>query len=215
MYLTHENFLKNYKNTKNIIVEIGVRSGASLKLWSEYFSKDSKIYGLDNLVDKNQHAVPVNENWINEKNIEYIIGDAYTEEIANKFDEITILIDDGPHSIESHIKLIELYSSKMQKGGAIIIEDVGYDPVGLLPFVKDELKEKFSFYDYGIHCDNKIILFQFSILFFLACLIFIASIWSSYFALITGVIFSMIHVGYTIIRFGKVMILKNFFLKVL
>ena len=157
----YENFLKNYKNTKNIIVEIGVRSGASLKLWSEYFSKDSKIYGLDNLVDKNQHAVPVNENWINEKNIEYIIGDAYTEEIANKFDEITILIDDGPHSIESHIKLIELYSSKMQKGGAIIIEDVGYDPVGLLPFVKDELKEKFSFYDYGIHCDNKIILFQF------------------------------------------------------
>jgi len=62
---------------------------------------------------------------------------------------------------------------------------------------------------------DKIILFQFSILFFLACLIFIASIWSSYFALITGVIFSMIHVGYTIIRFGKVMILKNFFLKVL
>jgi len=157
----YENFFKNYKNTKNIIVEIGVRSGASLKLWSEYFSKDSKIYGLDNLVDKNQHSVPVNENWINEKNIEYIIGDAYTEEIANKFDEITILIDDGPHSIESHIKLIELYSSKMQKGGAIIIEDVGYDPVGLLPFVKDELKEKFSFYDYGIHCDNKIILFQF------------------------------------------------------
>jgi hypothetical protein len=157
----YEDFLKKYKNEKNIIVEIGVRSGASLKLWSEYFSKESKIYGLDNLVDKNEYSVPVNENWIDGKNIEYIIGDAYTEEIANKFDEITILIDDGPHSIESHIKLIELYSSKMQKGGAIIIEDVGYDPVGLLPFVKDELKEKFSFYDYGIHCDNKIILFQF------------------------------------------------------
>jgi hypothetical protein len=157
----YESFFKKYKNKKNIIVEIGVRSGASLKLWSEYFSKKSKIYGLDNLVDKNQYSVPVNENWINATNVEYIIGDAYTQEIANKFDEISILIDDGPHSIESHIKLIELYSSKIQKGGAIIIEDVGYDPVGLLPFVKDELKEKFSFYDYGIHCDNKIILFQF------------------------------------------------------
>jgi hypothetical protein len=157
----YEDFLKKYKNEKNIIVEIGVRSGASLKLWSEYFSKESKIYGLDNLVDKNEYSVPVNENWIDGKNIEYIIGDAYTEEIANNFNEITILIDDGPHSIESHIKLLELYSSKIKKGGAIIIEDIGYDPVGLLPFVKDELKEKFSFYDYGIHCDNKIILFQF------------------------------------------------------
>jgi hypothetical protein len=157
----YEDFLKKYKNEKNIIVEIGVRSGASLKLWSEYFSKESKIYGLDNLVDKNEHSVPVNENWIDGKNIEYIIGDAYTEEIANNFNEITILIDDGPHSIESHIKLLELYSSKIKKGGAIIIEDIGYDPNGLLPFIKDELKQKFSFYDYGIYCDNKIILFQF------------------------------------------------------
>jgi hypothetical protein len=157
----YERFFVKYKTGENIIVEIGVRSGASLKLWSEYFSKDSKIYGLDNLVDKNQHSVPVNENWVNGENVEYIIGDAYSEEIANSFNEITILIDDGPHSIESHIKLLELYSSKIKEGGAIIIEDVGYDPVGLLPFIADDLKSKFSFYDYGINYDNKIILFQF------------------------------------------------------
>jgi len=157
----YEDFFKKFKDKDNTIVEIGVRSGASLKLWREYFSEDSKIYGLDNLYDKNEHSVPINNEWISGKNVEYIVGDAYTEEIANKFENITILIDDGPHSPDSHVRLLELYSDKIEKGGVIIIEDVGYDPNGLLNILKKIPNAEFSYFDFGTYYDNKIILFQF------------------------------------------------------
>jgi hypothetical protein len=157
----YEDFFKKFKDKDNTIVEIGVRSGASLKLWREYFSEDSKIYGLDNLHDKNEHSVPINNEWISGKNVEYIVGDAYTEEIANKFENITILIDDGPHSPDSHVRLLELYSDKIEKGGVIIIEDVGYDPNGLLNILKKIPNAEFSYFDFGTYYDNKIILFQF------------------------------------------------------
>ena len=97
-------------------------------MWSEYFCKESKIYGLDNLHDKNVHSVPINEEWTSAKNVEYIIGDAYTEEVSNKIGKIDILIDDGPHTFESHIKLLELYIPKMNVGGVIVMEDISYDP---------------------------------------------------------------------------------------
>jgi len=157
----YEDFFKKFRDNNNTIVEIGVRSGASLKLWREYFSEDSKIYGLDNLHDKNEHSVPINNEWISGKNVEYIVGDAYTEEIANKFENITILIDDGPHSPDSHVRLLELYSDKIEKGGVIIIEDVGYDPNGLLNILKKTPNAEFSYFDFGTYYDNKIILFQF------------------------------------------------------
>jgi hypothetical protein len=162
-YITefYENFLLSYKNKNNTVVEIGVRSGASLKLWSEYFNKGTKIYGLDNLHDKDVHYVPVNPEWVEGDNVEYIIGDAYSKEIANKFESITILIDDGPHCPDSHVKLTELYADKMQVGGAMIIEDVGYDPNGLLPLISEDMRGRFSYYDFGKYYDNKIILFQF------------------------------------------------------
>jgi hypothetical protein len=157
----YEDFFEKFRDKNNTIVEIGVRSGASLKLWKEYFSEGSRIYGLDNQHDKNQYYVPVNNEWISGENVEYIIGDAYTEEISNKFENISILIDDGPHSPDSHVKLLELYSDKIEKGGVIIIEDVGYDPPGLLNIVKKPIKAEFSYFDFGTYCDNKIILFQF------------------------------------------------------
>lgn len=162
-YITefYENFLSSYRDKNNVVVEIGVRSGASLKLWSEYFNKNSKIYGLDNLYDRDNHSVPVNPEWVGGDNVQYIIGDAYTKDVADIFDEITILIDDGPHSPDSHVKLLELYSSKIAKGGAIIIEDVGYDPPALLPLLSEDLSDKFSYYDFGTYYDNKIALFTF------------------------------------------------------
>jgi predicted O-methyltransferase YrrM len=151
-----ENF-KKFKDRNITLVEIGVRSGASLKLWSEYFNENSKIYGLDNLNDKNQNSVPVNESWVNSNNVQYIIGDAYSKEISDKLDNIDILIDDGPHSIESHIKLLELYIPKMNEGGIIIIEDVSYSKHTIEPYIPQYLKKNFHLHDFGIFYDNKLI----------------------------------------------------------
>ena len=157
----YEHFFIKYKERKNIIVEIGVRSGASLKLWKEYFSDDSEIYGLDNLHDKTEHSVPVNKDWVSGENVNYIIGDAYSEDVAKQFKDITILIDDGPHTPHSHARLIDLYSSKIESGGVIIIEDVSYHPPDLLNLLAVIPNAEFSYFDFGTYYDNKIILFQF------------------------------------------------------
>jgi len=130
-----ENF-KKYREKDITLVEIGVRSGASLKLWSEYFCEKSRIYGLDNLYDKDTHSVPINEDWISSKNVEYIVGDAYTEEVCGKLPNIDILIDDGPHTFESHVKLLQLYVPKINTGGsmrALQSDFTGRARTGFLP----------------------------------------------------------------------------------
>jgi cephalosporin hydroxylase len=112
---------------------------------------------LDNLHDRDVNLVPINNEWVSQKNVEYIIGNAYTSEIANKLSKIDILIDDGPHSLESHIKLLELYIPKMNSGGVIVIEDVSYSQNTLINYLPEELKSGYSFHDFGVFCDNKII----------------------------------------------------------
>lgn len=151
-----QNFSK-YRNQDITLVEIGVRSGASLCLWREYFSKNSKIIGLDNLYDKDNHSVPVNDEWVSGDNVEYLIGDAYTEEMVKKIPtNIDILIDDGPHTFDSHVKLLELYSHKMNPGGVIVIEDVSYSPNMLFPYVDQKYKDSSELYDFGGY-DNRLI----------------------------------------------------------
>lgn len=111
------------------LVEIGIRGGSSIHLWKKYFKNAKKIYGLDNNETVNDHPVHyVNEEWVSGNNVKCIYGDAYTEEISNKIKEkIDIFIDDGPHTIDSHIKSIEFYLPKMNESGLFIIEDILYD----------------------------------------------------------------------------------------
>lgn len=153
----YEGKFLDFQEKEITLVEIGVRSGASLCLWKNYFSKNAKIYGIDNLNDKNIHNTPINSKWISGKNVEYIIGDAYDESVRDKvIGDIDILIDDGPHTFESHVKLLELYVSKMKKGGIIVIEDISYDYNRLYDFVPEEYKKTSSLYDFGGY-DNRLI----------------------------------------------------------
>lgn len=141
------------------LVEIGVRSGASLKLWSEYFSK-ANIIGIDNLSDFNDYQVPINENWTSSDRVTFIDADAYLQETLHKIDgKIDILIDDGPHTFESHIKLLELYTPKMNSNGMIIIEDISYDPNQLYSYVSEDLQDKSYVCDYGGY-DNRLIIIE-------------------------------------------------------
>jgi hypothetical protein len=147
-------------DTEITLVEIGVRSGASLKLWSEYFSK-ANIIGIDNLSDFNDHQVPINENWTSSEKVTFIDADGYSQETIDKINgKINILIDDGPHTLESHIKLLELYIPKMNKGGMIIIEDISYDPNQLYSYVPENLQDKSYVCDYGGY-DNRLIIIEF------------------------------------------------------
>jgi predicted O-methyltransferase YrrM len=153
-----ENF-KKYRSKDITLVEIGVRSGASLCLWRNYFSEDSIIIGMDDLSDNTENNIPVNDEWVSGKNVEYIIGNAYDESALKKLPEkIDILIDDGPHSFESHVKLLELYTSKMNEGGIIVIEDVRYPHDDLFKYVDEKYQDNALVYDFGGWDDKLIII---------------------------------------------------------
>lgn len=107
---------------RNRIFEIGVRSGASLALWANYFT-DAEIIGAD-VEEAGSPAGPLKE-YLAHPSVRFLRGDAYTEEFAASLPgKFTILLDDGPHSLESQKRFIELYLSKLAEDGVLIVEDI-------------------------------------------------------------------------------------------
>jgi len=106
----------NLKDKKLNILEIGIKNGASLVLWNEYF-KNSIIYGIDNsdLIGNRLDMYP---------RIKTIIQDAYRKELTYNLPLFDIIIDDGPHTLESQKTFINHYFKKLNKNGKLIIEDI-------------------------------------------------------------------------------------------
>ena len=112
----YDNAFCDLKDKKLNILEIGIQNGSSLVLWNEYF-KNSIIYGIDNT------------NFIKDKlgiypRIKTIIQDAYKKELTFNLPLFDIIIDDGPHTLESQKIFINNYFKKLNKNGKLFIEDI-------------------------------------------------------------------------------------------
>lgn len=109
----NELFLK-VKDFPINFLEIGVYRGGSVKLWKDYLHIDSKIHAAD--VNYFEHLSGTHS----------IIGDMYSDEQVSKFSDeyFDLIIDDGPHTFESFVLLMQKYFSKIKKGGTLIIEDI-------------------------------------------------------------------------------------------
>jgi len=114
---TYERLFAPFKDTAKNILEIGVWKGGSIKLWSDYFS-NATVYAVDIM-----EPPP------------YLIGyprvlcygaDAYGAPFLNfmKTKKLDIIIDDGPHTKESHLQSLDLYLPKLKPGGMFVIEDI-------------------------------------------------------------------------------------------
>ena len=145
----YQHLFNNKQLTAKNILEIGIDRGGSIKLWSDFFI-NATIYGLDimNIDDicddiKNIHNIKL-----------YSSYDAYDPITFNnvflksniKFD---VLIDDGPHTLESMILFIQLYSQINTDDGILIIEDVqSIDWINdLINAVPENLKSYIKYYD--------------------------------------------------------------------
>jgi predicted O-methyltransferase YrrM len=112
----YENEFKRYQNKENIsILEIGMANGASLYLWAKYF-KNPKITGID-IEDR------IVDSWKLDC-IEYIFKDGYQKDFVETLGTYDIIIDDGPHTLDSQLFSLKNYLPKVNKGGIFIIEDV-------------------------------------------------------------------------------------------
>lgn len=97
------------------VLEIGGLNGESIRLWRDYFL-NAHIYCVD--ISNIQPLIQM-------ERVSFIQGDAYSDNIKdilpNNFD---IIIDDGPHTLDSMIYCIENYLNKINNNGILIIEDI-------------------------------------------------------------------------------------------
>jgi hypothetical protein len=120
----YETLLKPIKETASNVLEVGVWKGGSIQLWSDYFTKAS-IYGCD-ICDrlKIQYWLHLKKN---NRIFLYLNEDAYTQtfvQIKFKNTKFDFLLDDGPHTLQSQERFIELYSPLLSENGILIIEDI-------------------------------------------------------------------------------------------
>ena len=142
-------FIAKKETAKNVL-EVGICNGGSIKLWSDYFT-NATVHALDIM-----HADSVwNELKHNERRIVlHTSTDAYNVDFFNrtfldrnmKFD---LMLDDGPHTLESMKAFIQLYSQLMTDDGILVIEDVqAWDWIDVLKNeVPEHLKAFIKVYD--------------------------------------------------------------------
>jgi len=110
------------------LLEIGVQYGGSSLLWHDLLDKFKIL-----MIDNEDKLDPVVKSKLNYNKYNYIIKDAYTKETVDICRNLhpggfEIIIDDGPHTLESQLKCIELYLDLLKKDGILIIEDLqNYD----------------------------------------------------------------------------------------
>ena len=111
----YELLFRNWRNNPISILEIGVLAGGSIRMWRKYFPK-SQVTAID-VSDQIKFA---------DSNIEFIHGDAYSEEVLSKLSgrSFDIMIDDADHQPPSQQAFLKLYAPLLKPDGILIIEDV-------------------------------------------------------------------------------------------
>ena len=120
----YERFLAPLIDKPALVAEVGIQYGGSMLLWQDYLPKANFIY-LDNV-----NAVhPKIYDSLDLMRSTIFFEDAYTQQAAAKVKKlaregIDLIIDDGPHTLESQCQFLSFYLPLLAKGGVAIIEDV-------------------------------------------------------------------------------------------
>lgn len=128
----YDSLLEKKKEIAKNILEVGICFGGSIKMWKDYFS-NANVYCLD--------IIPYEKVWSelkNDERIKIIIGDAYNPYLVDscfKNKKFDFIIDDGPHTLISQLKFLELYSPLLEDEGILIIEDI--QDINYLEFFKE------------------------------------------------------------------------------
>lgn len=144
-YLRHyELFLSPLKDDEFTLVELGCYTGASLKMWKEYFPK-AKIVG----VDLNEKLVSLEED-----RISFLCSDATAEDLPQKlsrYDQnIMCILDDCSHAWGDQRRTFEMLFPLLKSGGFYIIEDLECGAMGAYPNYPPKILDAQVFWDYAM-----------------------------------------------------------------
>lgn len=152
----YERHFAAYRDQPIKLLEIGFRHGASLALWSKYFSSGS-ILGVDNFSDVAiGQDLPVVDEWVKRPNVQISVGDAYSQPFADKIaGQFDIIIDDGPHWLKAQQCALDLYLPKLKPTGIFVIEDILTGGLAIFPLL-NKVPTGFNAYFYDFRWHRKI-----------------------------------------------------------
>lgn len=119
----YERILSGYRTTAKEILEIGLMSGESLRMWSEYFT--GNVRGID--CDMKPHGGLADLTEAVNDGLNINIGDASDPDTVRElYSRISfdVVIEDANHDIEQQVKIYQNIRPLMSPGGLYIIEDV-------------------------------------------------------------------------------------------
>lgn len=106
------------------VLEIGINFGGSILLWQKMI-KAGIVVGIDT---DNKVPAEIAEK-LNDSMVHLLFGDAYSSTMIDSLQEVAnggfdLIIDDGPHTLQSQCVFAEKYLSLLNKSGTAVIEDI-------------------------------------------------------------------------------------------
>ena len=111
--------LEKFRGRPVNVVEVGVYSGGSLRMWTEYFGDTCRIFGVDI-----EEACRAYER----ENVKIVIGDqsdrGFWRRFTSEVPPIDVVIDDGGHQVDQQVATLEELLPHLRPGGVYICEDI-------------------------------------------------------------------------------------------
>ena len=109
-------YVDKFKNEEFNLLEIGIDSGKSFKLWEQYFP-NAKIYGIDITQSYETFRGKVFRG--DQSNLSQLRG------LSDLIGKCKLIIDDGSHVPEHQLKTFyHFFENNLEYGGVYIIEDI-------------------------------------------------------------------------------------------
>lgn len=115
---TYERHLPADRQSVRRVLEIGVKRGASLRMWQDYFP-NAQIYGLD--IAEKALAVTgprIAVHLVDQSDVQAL------EAFAEKFGPFDLVVEDGSHIWSHQIASLQVLLKHMATGGRYIVEDL-------------------------------------------------------------------------------------------
>lgn len=140
----YELFLQTIREHKFTLVELGCYTGASLKMWKEYFPH-ANIIGVDLNKDLKK---------LEEERISFICSDATASDLPQKITKndknIECIIDDCSHAWGDQRRTFEMLFPILADGGYYIIEDLECGSMGAYPDYPPQVLDAQPFWEYMV-----------------------------------------------------------------
>lgn len=122
----YEEILRPYRVPAKNVLEVGLFRGDSFRMWEQYFSFGTRVYGID--CDIRPHGGMADlTSLIQEKASQIFIMDAANQnEVEQSFGDtmFDVIIEDAGHDLMQQLQIYYNLKNHISKGGIYIIEDI-------------------------------------------------------------------------------------------